>query len=63
MTPLVRKLFFLVCLNLFSEGAVFSQPGNPGGNPDVPITGIEYIIGLGGLYGVRKILASAKNKK
>jgi hypothetical protein len=63
MTQLVRKLFFLVCLNLFSVGAGFSQPGNPGGNPDVPITGIEYIIGLGGLYGARKILASAKNKK
>ncbi|MBT1705351.1 hypothetical protein [Chryseosolibacter indicus] len=49
----------------------FSQPpGNPGSggnggidNPDVPITGIEILIGLGGLYGARKVHANLKKKQ
>jgi len=54
---LLRTLFLLGCL-LYS-GVAFSQPGNSD-TPDAPITGIEYLIGLGGLLGVKKILASRK---
>lgn len=44
---------------------VFSQPGNPGGGggPDgVPITGIEYLLGGGILYGIRSLLKKAREK-
>jgi hypothetical protein len=42
---------------------VYGQPGDPGGDPDVPITGIEYLIGFGGLLGIKKILSSSKRKQ
>ncbi len=58
------KLFIL--LTTFFTFTVFyghSQPGNPGGGgTPVPITGIEYLIGLGGLYGVKKLLGRSKKK-
>lgn len=43
----------------------FGQPGGggPGGGappPDVPISGIEILIGLGGLLGARKLFNSRK---
>ena len=40
----------------------FAQPGDPGGNPDVPLTGIEYLLGLGALFGFRKIMKSFSKK-
>ena len=50
--------------------AVMSQPcGTPGqppcgpgggGDVDAPLTGIEYLIGLGGLLGVKRIVKSFK---
>jgi hypothetical protein len=43
----------------------FSQPGgNPGGGvkPGVPITGIEILIALGGIVGIKKIFDSRKSK-
>lgn len=35
----------------------FAQPGDPGGgqDPDVPIGGIEILIGIGGVLGGRKL--------
>jgi hypothetical protein len=42
--------------------ALFAQPGDPGGDPDVPITGLEYLIGGGALYGVRTLLKRMKQK-
>lgn len=35
-----------------------SQPGDPGGgtDPDVPIGGIEILLGIGGMLGGRKLL-------
>lgn len=38
------------------------QPGDPGGDPDVPITGIEILLASGGLLGIKKLLSSRKNK-
>ena len=49
---LLFSLFFAVTIS------VIAQPGDPGGDPDVPITGIEILITLGGLLGVRKFLRS-----
>lgn len=53
-------LLFLLTLNFFS---VFAQPGGDpggGGNPSVPITGIEVLLGIGGALGVKKLVAKRK---
>ena len=42
---------------------VFGQPGDPGGDPDVPITGLEYLIGGGALYGIRTLLKKRMKQK
>ena len=50
---------------------VYSQPGGGGNpcpfppcNPDVPITGIEILLGLGGALGVKRLLGvKGKSKK
>jgi hypothetical protein len=44
------------------SATLFAQPGDPGGDPDVPITGIEYLIGGGALYGIRTLLKRMKQK-
>jgi hypothetical protein len=58
------SVFVFVC------GSLLAQPGGHGHPcpkppcpPAVPITGIEYLIGFGGLYGVKKLLSRAKNKR
>lgn len=56
--------FFLVTILLISiSWSAFAQPGDPGGggNPTVPITGIEILIGIGSLLGASRFLKS-KNK-
>lgn len=37
-----------------------AQPGNPGGDPDVPISGIEWLIGGGVMLGLRRIIKKKK---
>jgi hypothetical protein len=42
-----------------------SQPGGddpPIGDPDVPISGIEWLLLTGGIFGVRKILKKFNQK-
>jgi hypothetical protein len=41
---------------------LFAQPGDPGGDPDLPITGIEYLIGGGAVIGIRTLLKRMKQK-
>lgn len=63
----MRSLINLTIIFLLSFSYGQAQPpGNPGGGGtpgSVPISGIEYLIGLGGLYGFKKILGSQKNKQ
>lgn len=40
-----------------------AQPGDPGTDPDVPITGIEYLLGGGALYGLRQLVRKEKRTK
>lgn len=41
----------------------FSQPGDPGGgDPDVPIGGIEILLAAGGLLGLRSILLGRRSR-
>ncbi len=56
-TPLL--ILILILLPLLGV----SQPGDPGGNPDVPITGIEFLLGGGALLGIRKIIANINSRK
>ena len=50
---------FLILLNL----AAMAQPGDPGGDPDVPITGIEILLALGGLLGIKRIMGFNRKSK
>ncbi len=54
----------LVSLLVLFSFKVVAQPGtgDPGHGQPVPITGIEYLIGLGGLLGARKIMKSFSKK-
>lgn len=45
--------FFLLWLGPSMHG--LSQPGDPGGDPDVPISGIEWLIVAGGIFGIRRV--------
>jgi hypothetical protein len=55
----VLALSFLMCV---SACVLYAQPPDPGGNPDVPITGIEILIGAGGALGLKKLLGKRKNQ-
>lgn len=39
---------------------LFAQPGNPGGDPDVPLGGIELLIAAGALFGAKKWFDKSK---
>ena len=41
---------------MVTSSMLFAQPGDPGGDPDVPITGIEILLGLGGALGVKRLM-------
>ena len=56
-TPLLVLLFILLPL------LGVCQPGDPGGDPDVPITGIEFLLGGGLILGLRKIIGQIKSRK
>jgi hypothetical protein len=52
----MKKFTILTAFVLFSIRLLAQPPGDPGVDPDVPITGIEILIGAGGIYGLRKML-------
>jgi len=54
------RLYLVGTLALFVS-ALQAQPGDPGGDPDVPISGVEWLIGAGGVYSIRKLMK--KNKQ
>ena len=59
----IRVIFIFI--SLWTTPLVsFTQPGDPAGDPDnhVPISGVEVLIGAGGLIGVKKIHDSQKKK-
>jgi hypothetical protein len=56
----VLALSFLMCV---SACVLYAQVGDPGGGEDpdeVPITGIEILIGAGGALGLKKLLNKRK---
>jgi hypothetical protein len=52
--------FFFFWLTVFVTG--FSQVGDPGTDPDVPISGIEWLLLGGGIFGARKLFKRIKEK-
>ncbi len=59
--------FFVLIFFCSIFSSIHAQP--PGGDPNgggapgsVPITGIEYLLGIGGLYGLKRIIDKSKNK-
>jgi hypothetical protein len=51
----MKKSSLLIILMILLVTVGFAQPGNPGGgDPDVPITGIEILIGIGSAFGVSR---------
>ena len=52
----------LILLFIFLPLLGICQPVDGGGDPDVPITGIEFLLGGGALLGIRKIIANIKSR-
>jgi hypothetical protein len=58
---LMSRFLFCTLLCLVASLAV-AQPGDPSVDPDVPITGIELLLIVGGILGIRK-LNSVKSRR
>ena len=50
----LKTLVLLLFLSLLLSPVLLAQPGDPGGDPDVPLGGIELLIAAGALFGARK---------
>ena len=50
----------LICLFLLLSVVIWAQPGDPGGDPDVPLTGIEWLMLAGGALGIKRFLSRKK---
>jgi hypothetical protein len=59
----VRHIFCFILFFVFITGSLLAQPGDPAGDPDVPITGIEILLGMGAALGVKRILGLNRKSK
>lgn len=50
----------LICFFLLLSVGVWAQPGDPGGDPDVPLTGVEWLLLAGGALGIKRFLSRKK---
>ena len=55
-----KKYFYVFLLSMLSQ-VLSAQPADPSVAPDVPITGIEVLLGIGGAYGVKRFLRRKKS--
>lgn len=62
LNPVYRIVIF-IGINLLIAFVANAQPGDPGGDPDVPITGIEILIALGSFLGIKRFIGSKKINK
>jgi len=62
MQKLFFKLIVILTVWLYSI-PLMAQPGDPGGDPDVPIDGgLGILLAAGALYGSKKIYDARKRK-
>jgi hypothetical protein len=64
MKGLQKTLYItFICLSSIVVAYAQPQPQNPSDDPDaVPITGLEYLLIGGGVYGVSRLLNKRKHK-
>ncbi|MBL7873725.1 MAG: hypothetical protein JNM78_19050 [Cyclobacteriaceae bacterium] len=62
LKPVYRIVIF-IGLSLLIAFVAKAQPGDPSADPDVPISGIEVLIALGGFLGVKSLYSKLRNKK
>lgn len=61
MKGINHHIFLAVFLILnLCQVTSFAQPGDGGGDPDVPISGLEWLLLSGGILGVRKMYRNFK---
>jgi hypothetical protein len=62
--PAMKTLVFCLAIIIGAATSTFAQPGDPGGggDPDVPISGIEILIALGSLLGIGRFFTRSKAK-
>ena len=53
----IKRILYLIAITVFVGAYVsYGQPGDdPPDNPPVPISGIGYLLALGGALGIKKI--------
>jgi hypothetical protein len=56
-----RIKIYLVLMLLLVSASLFAQPGPPD-DPDIPISGIEILLLLGGVLGLRKFYVKSNSK-
>ena len=56
-----KKYFYVFLLSMLSQVLSAQPPSDPSAAPDVPITGIEVLLGIGGAYGVKRFLRRKKS--
>ncbi len=58
-------LTFICVVVTYGQPNVEGPPNNPGGDPDnpVPITGIEVLLGMGAIFGAKKLNDFRKRNK
>ncbi len=56
------RSIILALIFISISSVVFGQPGDPSGNPTVPITGIEILLSVGALFGIKQLLGKSKQK-
>ena len=54
MKSWLKIIILLVFVFLSHSPVVYAQPGDPGGDPDIPLGGIELLIAAVALFGAKK---------
>lgn len=60
LKPVYRIVIF-IGLSLLITFATNAQPGDPSADPDVPLSGIEILLTLGGVLGIKKFIGKRKS--
>lgn len=57
---LISTSLILFCLIVLPPLSGYSQIGDPGEDPGIPISGIEWLLAAGGILGAKKIYQKFK---